>query len=46
MSQPEYFVGEILTPDEIEAMRIKLLILSKHEELVQYLKEKYPKEFI
>lgn len=30
----------------LEEQRIKDLMKDKHEELVQYLKEKYPEEFI
>lgn len=42
----EYVFNEFLNPDEIEKIRINNLIISKHEELVLYLKEKYPEEFI
>lgn len=30
----------------LEEQRIKILMLEKQEELVKYLKEKYPEEFI
>lgn len=42
----EYDSNYFLTTDEIESIRINNLIVSKHEELVLYLKEKYPEEFI
>lgn len=42
--EQEYF--DETTTAEKERIRINVLILQKHDELVQYLKEKYPEEFI